>query len=83
MPVQVPNVFNVVEVVKKTKHAHVAGLLFLSPQDSEMEQRELSEVWTSVYSHSGVYHSVFCSERWDETPHSSTLCCLFWNRLLN
>lgn len=35
-----------------------------------------------LLSQSGMYHPVFCSERWDETHRSFILCCLFRNRLL-
>lgn len=49
MPVQVPGVLQVVEVLRELT-AHVAGLLSSSSQDSETEQQEVSEVWTSVAS---------------------------------
>lgn len=69
--VQVPDVLHVAEVLREHE-AHIAGLLSSGLHDSESEQQELSEIWTSVSrSHSGMYHPVFCSERWDETPHSS------------
>lgn len=81
MPVQVPGVLQVVEVLRELT-AHVAGLLSLSSQDSETEQQEVSEVWKCCLSHSGMDHPVFCSDKRDETHRSFTLCCLFRNRLL-
>lgn len=82
MPVQVPDVLHVVEVLRELA-AHVAGLLSSSSQDSEMEQQGISEVrYKCLLSHSGMYYPVFCSERWDETHRSFTLCCLFWTTLL-
>lgn len=82
MPVQVPDVLHVVEVLREPA-AHVAGLLSSSSQDSEMEQQGMSEVrYKCLLSHSGMYYPVFCSERWDETHRSFTPCCLFWTRLL-
>lgn len=40
MPVQVPDVLHVVEVLREPA-AHVAGLLSTSSQDSEWEQQEM------------------------------------------
>lgn len=51
LPVQVPDVLHVGEVLQVLREpaAHGAGSLSSSSQDSETEQQETSKGWTSVY----------------------------------
>lgn len=73
MPVQVPGVLQVVEVLRELT-AHVAGLLSLSSQDSETEQQEVSEVWTSVASLTQAWIIQFSAQT-NGMKHIALLLC--------